>query len=85
MGLSIKNEEVEARVRRLTELTGLGVTEAVDLAVTEKIARTEASLQTEQVRRREAIEAVIAKYGRLSRLDQKQIDEEMYDEFGLPK
>jgi hypothetical protein len=39
MGLSINTAAVEAKVRRLAALTGLGVTEAIDLAVSDKLAR----------------------------------------------
>jgi antitoxin VapB len=85
MGLSIKNEEVEARIRRLTELTGEGVTEAIDAAVREKLARVEKVREEEIQRRMAAVDAILAKYGPFPKLDQKAIDEEMFDEFGVPR
>lgn len=85
MGLSIKNEEVEARVRRLAEITGLGVTEAVDDAVRRRLEALEHDQEAERVRVHDTIEAIRAKYGPLPPLDQKAIDEEMYDENGLPR
>lgn len=85
MGLSIKNEEVEARIRRLTELTGEGVTEAIDGAVREKLARVEKVSEEEIKRRMAALDAILASLGPLPKLDQKAIDEEMYDEFGAPR
>jgi antitoxin VapB len=85
MGLSIKNEEVEARIRRLTELTGEGVTEAIDGAVREKLARVEKVSEEEIQRRVAALDAILARLGPLPKLDQKAIEDEMYDEFGAPR
>lgn len=85
MGLSIKNEVVEAKVRRLAELTGLGVTEAIDVAVSEKLAREGRVSPEEQARRLAVIHAVLDSIGPLPPLDQKAINEEMYDEHGLPR
>lgn len=85
MGLSIKNEAVEAKVRRLAELTGLGVTEAIDVAVSEKLDRHGRVSPEEQARRIAAIHALLDSIGPLPPLDQKAINEEMYDEFGLPR
>jgi len=85
LGLSIKNEEVERKVRRLAEATGLGVTEAIDEAVTEKLARVEKATEAEVQAKLKALDAIIEKYGPFPRLDQKAIDDELYDEHGLPR
>lgn len=85
MGLSIKNEAVEAKVRRLAALTGLGVTEAIDLAVSEKLAREGRVSAEEQARRIAAVRAVLDSIGPLPPLDQKAIDDEVYDEHGLER
>lgn len=82
MGLSIKNVAVEAKVRRLAEITGLGVTEAVDLAVSEKLARVEDGMQA---RPRSAMEEVWRKYGPLMPLDQDAILAEIYDDQGMAR
>ncbi len=85
MGLSIKNDEVEARIRRLTEITGQGVTEAIDGAVREKLARVERVSEEEVQRRMRALDVILARLGPLPKLDPGAIDDEMYDEFGAPR
>lgn len=85
MGLSIKNEEVEARIRRLTELTGEGVTEAVDAAVRARLQELESSKEERAEARLAALDAILEKYGPLPPLDQKAIDDEIYDENGLER
>lgn len=85
MGLSIKNEAVEAKVRRLAQLTGLGVTEAIDLAVSDKLARAGRVSPEEQARRIAAAEAVRRQFGPLPPLDQEAIEKEMYDAQGLER
>jgi antitoxin VapB len=85
VGLSIKNDEVEGKVRRLAEATGLGVTEAIDQAVTEKLARLDKVKEADIQAKLKALDAIIDKYGPFPPLDQKAIDEELYDENGLPR
>ncbi len=85
MGLSIKNEEVEARVRRLSELTGQGVTEAIDEAVRARLNALERDQEAEQARIHAAVKAIRQKYGPLPPLDQKAIDDEIYDENGVER
>lgn len=57
MGISIKNEAVEADIRQLARLTGRSVTDAVWCAVKADLAREKASLEAEIMRKR----ALIAK------------------------
>lgn len=85
MGLSIKNDEVEDRVRRLAELTGKGVTEAIDDAVQYRLLALESEREEEFARLSAALAAIRRKYGPLSPLDQEAIDNELYDENGLPR
>ncbi len=85
MGLSIKNEEVEARVRRLAQLTGLGVTEAVDDAVRRRLEALAHDAAAESARLQDAIAAIRLQFGPFTALDQKAVDEEMYDENGIPR
>ncbi|MDX2236788.1 MAG: type II toxin-antitoxin system VapB family antitoxin [Hyphomonadaceae bacterium] len=85
MGLSIKNEDVEARVRRLAALTGEGVTEAIDNAVVERLARIEHTKSERARARLAALDAALARLGPRPPLDRKAIDEELYDEQGLPR
>jgi antitoxin VapB len=85
MGLSIKNEEVEERIRRLTELTGEGVTEAVDAAVKARLAQLERSKEERAAARLASLDALLKKYGPFPPLDQKAIDDEIYDENGIER
>ncbi|MBU6372480.1 MAG: type II toxin-antitoxin system VapB family antitoxin [Alphaproteobacteria bacterium] len=85
MGLNIKNEDVEARVRRLAAVTGLGVTEAIDSAVREKLARLDAEREARAAQRSAALDALLDQFGPLEPLDLKAIDEEMYGPDGVPR
>ncbi len=85
MGLSIKNDEVEERVRRLAEMTGKGVTEAIDDAVQRRLSALQSERDKELARLTAALDDLWQKYGPLPPLDHKAIDEEMYDENGLPR
>jgi antitoxin VapB len=99
MGLNIKNADVETNIRRLAARTGESLTDAVDLAVREKLARLE-----EQAPRIEpaksageflkAIRPLQESIGnaRKARGDRRSVqqvlDEDMdkfYDESGLPR
>jgi hypothetical protein len=91
VGLNIKNADVESDIRKLASLTGENLTTAVQGAVREKIARLEeashpltgAELLT---RLRPLLDKIAAE--RKSNNDTrtaKELEEEFYDEFGLPK
>lgn len=84
MGLSIKNDEVEASVRRLAELTGLGVTEAVHGAVKKWLSELERRPSVELERINTALAEIDAVYGALH-ADRFWRDDDLYDENGLPK
>lgn len=84
MGLSIKNEDVEARVRRLAAATGVGVTEAIDAAVSEKLARLDADRDALAAQRSAALDDLLDRFGPLDPLDLKAIDDEMYGPDGTP-
>ena len=91
MGLNIKNPKLEADIRELARLEGLGLTEVIQQAICERL---------EMARRRsgatrDAALADILAHGAAARRaieqsgqripTQKEIDDEMYDAFGLPK
>jgi len=85
MALSIKNEELDSRIRRLAELTGKSLTTSLRIAVDNEIARHEqkkakdfAALKAE-VRQ---IQREVAKRA----LPNPPTDDEIlgYDEHGLP-
>jgi antitoxin VapB len=81
MSLNIKNSETERLVRQLTSVTGEGVTEAVGVAVRERLERLAAGSREERADRIREISLDAA-----SRwvLDQSA-DEFLYDGRGLPR
>lgn len=92
MGLNIKNDEVEAEIRRLAEITGESLTTAVQVAVRERIRRVgsrparEETLEGHLAALRPLQDALKAR--QLRRGDKRtarQLIEELYDEHGLPK
>lgn len=85
MGISIKNEKVEAAIRELARLTNLGVTEAIDQAVREALERQQETVEARARRRKAAWEAARKAIGPVGPIDQKAVDDEMYDEHGLPR
>ncbi|MQA90972.1 MAG: hypothetical protein GEU90_12155 [Gemmatimonas sp.] len=85
VGISIKNEEVEAAVRELAALTNKGVTEAVDEAVRAALARIKEGREGRARHRQASWEAALAELGPFGPIDQQAVGMEMYDEHGLPR
>ena len=82
MALSIKNPEVEQLARDLAEKTGETITDAVMVALRERLARQEDDRRAFKTRRLREISEMGRK---LPHLDTRSIDEIMgYDEIGLP-
>ena len=86
MSLNIKNEEAHALAKELAELTGESLTEAVTVALRERLARER---NTEE-RIRQRTEAILAMGREIAgRMPEEwrtmDIDEYLYDEHGLPK
>jgi antitoxin VapB len=91
MGLNIKKASTEAAIRELAARTGESLTDAVQSAVREKLARLKES------KPKETLEEYLAAIKPLQdALKAKQIDpndrrtgrellDELYDEYGLPK
>lgn len=90
MGLNIKNPEAEAAVRELAARTGEGLTEAIESAVREKLARLEdrRALGPEDfLAAVRPLQAAIAEE-RAAKRDtraSRELMDELYDEHGLPK
>lgn len=84
MALSIRNPETEAAVRELAELTGLGLTETIDMAVRAQLASPSAARQSEERQRARITEA---RAWITENVDTTLIrsDDELYDEHGLPR
>lgn len=99
MGLNIKKASTEAAIRELAARTGESLTDAVDSAVREKLVRVEedaarkrpAQTVEELLERIKPLQDESAAY-RKARGDtrsfeqfMKDFDDELYDEFGVPK
>ncbi|HEX4533371.1 MAG TPA: type II toxin-antitoxin system VapB family antitoxin [Rhizomicrobium sp.] len=90
MGINIKSESAEAIVRELAARTGEGLTEAIEIAARERLARLEAAPRQTLENFLEAIrplqDAIARERGASG--DQRtarELIEELYDEHGLPK
>ena len=91
MGLNIKKESAEAAIRELAAQTGESLTEAVEIAVRERLDRIKSRPRprtgSELLHRLEPLlEAIAAE--RLANNDtrsSKELMDEFYDEYGLPK
>jgi len=92
MGLNIKNDQVEAEIRKLADLTGESLTAAIGAAVRERIRRVQ-----ETPARKETLKEHLAALRPLQnalkarqvrpndKRDARQLIDELYDEHGLPK
>lgn len=85
MGVSIKNEAVEAAIRELAEATGASVTEAVGEAVREALVRRRRYTEAEIRARRARIDKIVEEVRNLPVYDERPIDELLQDEDGLPR
>jgi antitoxin VapB len=85
MGLSIKNDAVEAMIRDLAAARGVSMTEAVRLAVAAELARAAEDRAAMLVDRRARLDAIVAEFRKLPILDNRTPEEIWgYDENGLP-
>ena len=82
MALSIKNPEADRLARRLADLTGESLTEAVLRAIHERLERESGR---RQARLRDEVTQIQARVARLPRLDRRGDDDLVgYDVHGLP-
>lgn len=85
MALSIKDEDTDALVRKLAARKKLSMTQAVKLAVSNELARSEEVGADGRERRRRAIKAIQERAAALPELmTAEEVDAWMYDENGLP-
>lgn len=83
MALSIKNPHAEELARELARRTGESITEAVALAVEERLRRLRWAPELELARRE--VEALLSELDALPELDARSPEEILgYDEEGLP-
>ncbi|MGF1618953.1 MAG: type II toxin-antitoxin system VapB family antitoxin [Acidimicrobiia bacterium] len=80
MALSIKNEKADELARELARLTGKSITEAIVLALEGEVARRRN--KTDIGAALKSLSEELAKY---PVLDDRDPDEILYDEHGLPK
>ena len=82
MALSIKNPEVERLARELAAKTGESMTDAVLIALRERLAGQEDDRRAFKTRR---LHEIVAEARMVPHLDTRSIDDIMgYDEIGLP-
>lgn len=85
MALSIRDPETDRLARELGRRTGETMTQAIRKALEERLARVDGSREAEIERRRQAINAIVARSQDLPILDDRIPDEILgYDENGLP-
>ncbi|HMR31306.1 MAG TPA: type II toxin-antitoxin system VapB family antitoxin [Geminicoccaceae bacterium] len=85
MALSIRDPETDRLARELSRRTGETMTQAIRKALEERLARVDGSREAEIERRRQAINAIVARAHKLPILDDRTADEILgYDENGLP-
>ena len=82
MALNIKDPETDRLVRALAAATGESITEAVAVAVRERLERLEGQRGVDLVAE---IDAIVGRCAVLPRLDDRSAEEIIgYDEFGAP-
>lgn len=88
MPLNIKKKETHEAARRLAELTGESLTEAVDKAVRERLDRVKArkAVAKEEVWRKvRQMQEDLANAPTYDDRSVQEIMDDMYDEYGLPR
>jgi antitoxin VapB len=86
MGILIKNEATERKIRRLARRTGQTLTSAIDRAVDLELARLGPAKKKGRVDRKKLAE-LLAYFDSLPKINEHLTDDEIigYDEHGLPK
>jgi antitoxin VapB len=86
MGVLIKNPKAEAKIRKLAARTGETITDAVERAVDERIARLGPAPKKGRINRKKLAE-VLAYFDSLPKMNEHLTDDEIigYDENGLPR
>jgi antitoxin VapB len=83
MALSIKNEAVDRLARELAETTGETVTEAIRVAIEERLRRARGTKSTDSLQ--EELATIRRRCSRLPILDPRSPDEILgYDDRGVP-
>ena len=86
MGVIIKNSTTEKKIRRLAKRTGETLTQAVERAVDERLARLPARRKKGRIDRAKLAE-LLAYFDSLPKTNEHLTNKEIigYDEFGVPR
>lgn len=86
--LNIKDPQVAAMARKLAKLTGKSITDAVAEAVSEGLAKASSGADAAKAARERRVDEIVRSF-QSKRLpggrSLREINDEMYDEFGLPR
>lgn len=85
MGLNIKNEEAHRLATRVAELTGESLTDAVVIALRERVQRIEEQNAERKMQRAQAILEAAKKFREHLTEPLPDHGEFLYDENGMPK
>ncbi len=83
--IQIRNPETVRVIRRFADLLGKPITEAVKIATEEALTRRAQADQGGYERRLAALEEISRRAAALPIVGPKLMDEDLYDEEGLPK
>ncbi len=83
--LNIKNEETVRLAQRVSELTGQTLTQAVNLALAEKLERLRENTRNERKGVSDRLLEIGAACAALPTLDDRAPDDILYGEDGLPR
>ncbi|PTM55234.1 type II toxin-antitoxin system VapB family antitoxin [Phreatobacter oligotrophus] len=90
MAITVRNKALEERIKRIGRQRGIGPTAVITWAVETADNTPVAPLPPEEVEQRmkaldEITQRIRAKITDADRATMKSIEDDMYDEFGLPK
>jgi antitoxin VapB len=87
MGVFIKKPEAEAKIRELAARTGETLTDAIERAVDERLARLEPEPKRKGRVDRKKLAELLAYFDSLPKTSEHLTDDEIigYDEHGVPK
>jgi len=85
MHLNIKNEEAYQMAKELSQLTGENLTQVVIKAIREQLELERSRIKARRKGVGSALKALAAEYQALPKKDLRDVDEILYDEWGLPK
>lgn len=83
--IQIKRADVAADIRKLAELTGASITDAIANAVRHQLAIEQVNADAHLRKRRQSVDKTLAELRRLPVTGPLLTDDDLYDEAGLPK